>query len=488
MADPEQELVELAAACTHDPVRWAQLAYDWGRGELADYDGPRDWQAEMLAEIRDHLQNPATRHQPLMVARASGHGIGKSAGIGMVVNWALSTCEDTKVVITANTDTQLRTKTAPEVGKWQRLSITSHWLDVQATSVAARDKDHAKTWRADFVPWSEHNTEAFAGLHNKGKRIVLIFDEASAIADKVWEVAEGALTDEGTEIIWIAFGNPTRNVGRFRECFRRFKHRWKARQIDSRTVEGTNKEQIAKWAADYGEDSDFFKVRVRGMFPSMSARQFIGEADVAAAYGKVLRPEQYEFAPKILTVDPAWEGDDEFAIGLRQGLSFRILRTMPKNDNDLVAARVIADLEDEHKADAVFVDAGYGTGIVSAGQGMGRDWTLVWFAGASADIGCLNKRAEMWKAARDWLKSGGALPDDPQLRDELQAPEIVPRADGKVQIESKKDMKARGVPSPNRADALVLSFAFPVVKRNPLDAYRNDRGARGDYDPYRAMR
>ena len=166
------------------------------------------------------------------------------------MNWAVSTCEDTKVVITANTDTQLRTKTAPEVGKWQRLSITSHWLDVQATSVAARDKDHAKTWRADFVPWSEHNTEAFAGLHNKGKRIVLIFDEASAIADKVWEVAEGALTDEGTEIIWIAFGNPTRNVGRFRECFRRFKHRWKARQIDSRTVEGTNKEQIAKWATD----------------------------------------------------------------------------------------------------------------------------------------------------------------------------------------------------------------------------------------------
>ena len=488
MADPEQELVELAAACTHDPVRWAQFAYDWGHGELADYDGPRDWQAEMLAEIRDHLQNPATRHQPLMVARASGHGIGKSAGIGMVVNWALSTCEDTKVVITANTDTQLRTKTAPEVGKWQRLAITSHWLDVQATSVAARDKDHAKTWRADFVPWSEHNTEAFAGLHNKGKRIVLIFDEASAIADKVWEVAEGALTDEGTEIIWIAFGNPTRNVGRFRECFRRFKHRWNARQIDSRTVEGTNKEQIAKWAADYGEDSDFFKVRVRGMFPSMSARQFIGEADVAAAYGKVLRPEQYEFAPKILTVDPAWEGDDEFAIGLRQGLSFRILRTMPKNDNDLVAARVIADLEDEHKADAVFVDAGYGTGIVSAGQGMGRDWTLVWFAGASADIGCLNKRAEMWKAARDWLKSGGALPDDPQLRDELQAPEIVPRADGKVQIESKKDMKARGVPSPNRADALDLSFAFPVIQRIPLDAYRIDRGSRGDYDPYRAMR
>ncbi|THF64332.1 terminase [Pseudothauera rhizosphaerae] len=486
MADPDAELIELAAECSRDPLRWVGMAYDWGVGELADHPGPRAWQAEMLAEIRDHLQSPVTRFQPLMIARASGHGIGKSAAIGMVVNWALSTCEDAKVVITANTDTQLRTKTAPEVGKWQRTSITSHWLDVQATSVAAMDKDHAKAWRADFVPWSEHNTEAFAGLHNKGKRIVLIFDEASAISDKVWEVAEGALTDEDTEIIWLAFGNPTRNAGRFRECFRRFKHRWMTRQIDSRTVEGTNKEQIAKWAADYGEDSDFFKVRVRGMFPSMSARQFIGEADVSAAYGRVLRPEQYDFAPKILTCDPAWEGDDELVIGLRQGLAFRILHVMPKNDNDLVVAQKLAQFEDDEGADAVFVDAGFGTGIVSAGQGMGRSWTLVWFASASGDPGAFNKRAEMWKAARDWLKSGGAIPEDPQLRDELQAPEVVPRVDGKVQIEAKKDMKARGVPSPNRADALVLSFAFPVIKRHPPGVPQGQSS--NDYDPYAALR
>ena len=483
MTDIEAKKIALAKKCSRDPEQWARKAYWWGDGELADYSGPREWQSDIFRDIRDHLSDPKKRFQPLMIAVASGHGIGKSAAIGMVVNWALSTCDDCKVVITANTDNQLRTKTSPEVGKWNRVSITSNWFDVQATSISSRDKDHVKTWRADFTPWSENNTEAFAGLHNKGKRIVLIFDEASAIADKVWEVAEGALTDEGTEIIWLAFGNPTRNIGRFRECFRRFKHRWITRQIDSRTVEGTNKDQIAKWAEDYGEDSDFFKVRVRGMFPSMSARQFIGEADVTAAYGKVLQPQQYDFAPKILTVDPAWEGDDEFVIGLRQGLAFRVLHRMAKNENDLVAAQIIARHEDEEKADAVFVDAGYGTGIVSAGQGMGRDWVLVWFASASMDPGCLNKRAEMWKAARDWLKQGGALPADPTLRDELQAPEIVPRVDGKIQIESKKDMKARGIPSPNRADALVLSFAFPVVKKDPLDAYRTG-GAGREYDPY----
>lgn len=458
-------IAEAAARCRFDPLAWVRFAFDWGYGELTGYAGPRAWQAAAFGEIAAHLKNPETRHMPLMLARASGHGIGKSAFIGMLVNWALSTCDDCKVVLTSNTDTQLRTKTAPEVGKWMRLGITREWFDVSATSIAVRDKSHAKTWRADFVPWSEHNTEAFAGLHNKGKRILLVFDEASAIADKVWEVAEGALTDEETEIIWVAFGNPTRNTGRFRECFRRYKHRWNHAQIDSRTVEGTNKAQMAKWAEDYGEESDFFKVRVRGMFPSMSAQQFISETDVAAAYGRHVPESAYAFAPKIITVDPAWEGDDEFVIGLRQGLVFRILETFAKNDNDLIAAQKIARYEDELGADAVFVDAGFGTGIKSAGEGLGRFWTLVWFANKSDDAGCLNKRAQMWKAARDWLKDGGAIPDDPTLRDELQAPEIVPRADGKIQIESKKDMKARGVPSPNRADALVLSFAFPVLPR-----------------------
>jgi len=487
VSDANDELIELAAACTHDPLRWARMAFDWGVGELHDSEGPRQWQADVMTDIKAHLSNPDTRFMPLMLSVASGHGIGKSAGIGMLINWAMSTCEDCKVIVTANTDTQLRTKTSPEIGKWSRLSITNGWFNPQSASIASTDSEHSKTWRCDMVPWSEHNTEAFAGLHNQGKRIILIFDEASAIADKVWEVAEGALTDENTEIIWIAFGNPTRNTGRFRECFRRYKHRWICRQIDSRTVEGTNKAQIAKWAADYGEDSDFFKVRVRGLFPSMSSRQFISETDVSANYGRELRRDQYEFAPKILTVDPAWEGDDEFVIGLRQGLTFRILRTMQKNDNDLVAASIVAALEDDHQADAVFIDAGYGTGIVSAGQGMGRTWTLVWFASASSDPGCLNKRAEMWKKTRDWLKEGGCLPDDPTLRDELQAPEIVPRMDGKIQIESKKDMKARGIPSPNRADALCLSFAFPVAKRNPLDQCRN-KDKRGEYDPYARRR
>lgn len=489
MQTKQDEVIKLAAKYDKDPHAWSLSAWDWGVDALIDHPGPREWQIEVNKIIRDHLSDDETRFQPLKIAVASGHGIGKSAQIGMLVNWAMSTCEDCKVIVTANTDTQLKTKTSPEIAKWLRLSITSKWFEAQSTSIASRDSGHSREWRANFVPWSKQNTEAFAGLHNVGKRIVLIFDEASAIDDAVWSVAEGALTDANTEIIWIAFGNPTRNTGRFRECFRKYRHRWVSRQIDSRSVPGTNQDEINRWIEDYGIDSDFVKVRVRGMFPSMSAKQFIATEDVDIARGRELRNEQFSFAPKILTCDPAWEGDDPLVIGLRQGLLFKVLRKIPKNDNDIQVANILANLEDEHKADAVFIDAGYGTGIASAGSTMGRDWTLVWFSGTSSDIGCLNKRAEMWKLMRDWLKAGGCIPDDPELYDELISPETVPRLDGKIQLESKKDMKSRGLPSPNKADALCLSFAFPVSTKQVggFNHRPRDTAVRG-HDPFRVMK
>jgi hypothetical protein len=208
-------------------------------------------------------------------------------------------------------------------------------------------------------------------------------------------------------------------------------------------------------------------------------------SDVDAALGKHLREGQYAFAPKILTCDPAWDGDDELVIGFRQGLRFDVLRVIPKNDNDVQIANLLALLEDEHEADAVIIDLGYGTGIYSAGQTMGRDWLLADFGSASPDAGCLNLRAFMWREMRDWLKAGGAIPDDKVLYADLIAPQTVPRADGVIQLEAKKDMKKRNLPSPNRADALALSFAFPVSRKQHLRAnpWETIRG----HDPYEAI-
>lgn len=480
--DPNDEIIRLAASCRFDPKRWSRLGWDWGHGALEKHTGPRAWQDDINQIIADHLSDPETRFQPLQISVASGHGIGKSAEMGMLSNWAMSCWDDARIVTTANTEGQLRTKTAPEIGKWFRMSLTAHWFDVQAMSIKARDPLHGDSWRQDFIPWSEHNTEAFAGLHNESKIILLLFDEASKIHDKVWEVAEGALTDENTVIIWIVFGNPTRNSGRFRECFRRFRHRWVNRQIDSRTVPGTNKAYLQRLVDDHGEDSDLVKVRVRGQFPSQSAMQFISETDADKARHVHLRKEQYSFAPVILGVDPAWTGDDNLEIMLRQGLYSKSLATIARNDNDVEVANLIARLEDEHQADAVFVDAGYGTGIVSAGQVMGRTWRLIWFSGKPVDPGYLNQRAYMWGMGKQWLKAGGAIdPQDEEFYQDIVGPETVPRLDGKIQLESKEDMKERGLPSPNKGDAWALTFAEPVAKK-----LRPAMGSNGQPSPHQA--
>jgi hypothetical protein len=199
------------------------------------------------------------------------------------------------------------------------------------------------------------------------------------------------------------------------------------------------------------------------------------------ARGKHLRPDQYNFAPVILSLDNAWTGEDEVVIYKRQGLASSMLMSFRKNNDDVQVAGYLAKFEDEHKADAVFIDIGYGTGVFSAGKSWGRKWTLVSFAGESGDIGYLNKRAEMWALMRDWLKDGGAIPDDEILVQELCGPEYQVRLDGKIKLESKDDMKKRGLSSPNRADALALTFAFPV-RPKVLDKNKTLEFANHKYD------
>lgn len=466
----EDQLIDEIADCTHDPVRLAEGSYEWGKNELYGSTGPRPWQAGVLAEIGNHLSNPATRFQPCMVAVASGHGIGKSALVSMVIHWAVSTCEDCKVIVTANTGTQLATKTVPEIHKWFRLSINAHWWEMKATSITVKDPEHSKLWRVDAIPWSENNTEAFAGLHNKGKRILLIFDEASAIADSVWQVAEGALTDEDTEIIWLAFGNPTQNTGRFRECFGKLKHRWKTFQIDSRTVEGTNKAQIEKWIADYGEDSDFVRVRVRGEFPRAGSSQFISSDVVAAA--RRYRSEGHNGLPKVLSVDVARFGDDQTVIGYRQGRKAVILAKLRGLDNVQVAERVIEFMGKE-KPDAVVVDTdGLGTGVHDQIKYRGYSERLFEFHGGATPndpAAYFNRRAEVWGLMRDWLNSEAEIPDDSELCDQLCALEYGFSNKGQIQLERKEDLKKRfpELGSPDCADMLAMTFAVKVAPPAP---------------------
>lgn len=467
--EKHDELIEALGALTHDPLAFVYFAYPWGEPgtPLEDMEGPDEWQIQILKDIGEQLKKGKDLQTAIQEAVASGHGIGKSALISWLIHFAISTHENTRGVVTANTEGQLRTKTWPELSKWHNMFIAKDLFTYTATAIFSSDKDYEKTWRIDAIPWSKNSPESFAGLHNQGNRILVLFDEASAIDDVIWEVTEGALTDANTEIIWCAFGNPTRNSGRFRECFRKYRKFWNTYQIDSRTVKISNKAKIEEWLEAYGEDSDFFKVRVRGVFPSASDLQFISTEIADKAQKQVYKPGQFEHLPVIIGVDPAWTGSDSLEIVMRQGYYMKSLASIPKNDDDWRMAQLIAQFEDEYKADAVFIDMGYGTGIYSIGKQLGRKWRLIEFGGKSNDPVYLNMRAYMWGQMKEWLREGGSIPpNDQALYDDIVGPEAIIDKNGHIQLESKKDMKDRGLPSPNKGDALALTFAARVVKKS----------------------
>lgn len=467
--DLTEEVFALTASVRRDPLAFARKFYPWGKGELKLSEGPRKWQANILTVLRDHLQNPAKRYQPCRVAVASGKGIGKSALVSMIVDWAMSTCNDCKVVVTANTGTQLATKTVPEVTKWTRLSLNSFWWECKATSITSLQRGHEREWRTDFIPWSKENMEAFSGLHNYDKRMVIIFDEASGIDDKIWDNVETTMGDAHTEIIWIAFGNPTRSSGRFRECFGKNKEYWKRFQIDARDVEGTNSEEHARQVEAHGEDSYHVRIWIRGEFPLVGSDQFIPPADVDAA--RKNDAQGYEGLPLVLACDVARFGDDQSVIGYRRGRKAVILEKLRGKDTAVVGDRVIHWME-QTKADAVVVDCdGLGAGTFDHIKYRGYDKDssgrkrLFEFHGQGTPNDAkkyFNKRTEVWGEMRDWLVSAD-IPNDPELADDLVGPLYAYNSKGQICLEQKDDMKERGLASPDCGDMLAMTFAVKVA-------------------------
>lgn len=489
MDDFERQLTQDIAEFQHDPIGFVLYAFPWGKEgtELAKHPGPRAWQRETLELMGEKLRAGGTVEEAIQIATASGHGIGKSALVAMVIMWALSTREDTRGVVTANTEKQLVSKTWPELAKWHRMSVVSHWFTFTATALYSTQTEHEKTWRVDAIAWSLTNTEAFAGLHNEGKRVLLIFDEASAIPDAIWEVSEGALTDADTEILWLAFGNPTRNTGRFRECFGKRRHRWEHRQIDSRTVEGTNKAQLDKWVVDYGEDSDFVRIRVHGIFPRAGVNQFIG-TDLVEEAQKRRIDVQDPGAPFVLGCDIARFGDDQNVVRGRQGRNARCMPPVKWRGMDTVfTAGKIAEIIDRTNPEAVFIDGGgIGGAVVDILKSRNYKVIEVNFGGkAKNEQDFYNKAAEMYQAVKDWLPTG-QLDDDSELADDLTAREYGFDKDGRIQLEKKDDMKKRGLPSPDDGDAFALTFAEPVQRKDTgtsRNALSRQRTAQSDYNP-----
>lgn len=497
--DLDLQLADQCGQFYADPLGWVLWAFDWGHGELEGFDGPDDWQREWLREVgaavRERRFDGVAPVDPIREATASGHGIGKSALTAWVILWIASTRPHCKGIVTANTGDQLRTKTWGELGKWRSRCLVGHWFEYNngKGSMSLYHVDYPESWRVDAQTCREENSEAFAGLHAANSTPFYIFDEASAVPDSIWEVAEGGLTDG--EPMFFVFGNPTRNDGRFRECFTRQSHRWNPHQIDSRTAKMTNKRLIEQWKQDWGEDSDFFRVRVKGQFPRGGDMQFIA-SDIVFDAMKRDAGHYLGDDPLIMGVDLARGGGDNCRIGFRRGFdaksekSYRIPGEKSRDSSRVVS--LLVTVLDRHKPDVTFLDAtGLGGPIGDRLRQLGYHVIDVHFGGkADDDRLYANKTAEMGARLKDWLIAGGSIPDDPELEKELTCREFGHNDRDQLVLERKKDVKKRLGISPDWADQMYLLFAHAVPPRDvergkALDSLPGTRsiGSGEDYDP-----
>ena len=474
-----------------DPEAFVLLAFPWGQANtpLERFDGPRKWQRRVLRMLRDHIA--ANRGQlemdTLRAAVSSGRGIGKSALVSWLILWMLTTRIGSTVMVSANSEAQLRGVTWGELTKWAAMAINSHWWEISATKlvpaqwltqIVERDlKKGTRYWAAEGRLWSEENPDAYAGTHNMDG-MMLIFDEASGIADAIWPVGAGFFTENILDRYWLAFSNPRKNTGYFFECFHAKRDFWKTMQIDARTVEGTDPRVYQQIIDEYGEDSPQARVEVYGEFPAQGEDQFISPRLVEDAEKRPAWKDPS--AAIVLGVDPARSGADSTVIVARQGRDLLAIRRYRGDDTMTVVGHVIEAIEDFQPALTVIDEGGLGYGILDRlveQRYKVRGVNFGWKAKSSIMWG--NKRAELWGTMRDWLKSA-SIPKDRQLKTDLTAPKTKPDSSGTVYLESKKDMKSRGLASPDAADALACTFAFPLAHREynakPERRTVNERG------------
>lgn len=516
IASPAQETALLTdiLALKDDPVGFAHYAYPWGRKGTPFEHGLRRWQAEELKALGDHTLEQAHRFEmglPLQVwkaAYASGRGPGKSAMFGIVAHWHMSTRIGAPTIVAANTETQLRTKTFPEFGVWFGAGINAHWFTIETMRIVPAPwlleqvrklpEDGGlgidpKYWYVSGQTWSEDNPDAFAGAHSP-YGMLLLFDEASGIHFKVWDVAEGFFTEINPYRFWLAASQRRHRQGRFHEIFEEPKGvgaDWRARTLSTRGMEGIDQSVIENQIKARGIDSDFVRVEVLGLPPRTSEDQFIPWDAVKAAQRNQIQPDYGE--PLILGVDPAPRG--RTAWRFRQGRNARdcvgsaTFGAWDGLDNVQIAEKV-KQFNIRFNPDAICIDFGMGTGVIDI---LKRDSAIrpklheVKFGDAphdGRDSEWGSHAIELWARVRDWLPGGMVEQDDGSRGTFSQQAtdrgwRWSGREEGKKILETKEDMHKRGVASPDDVDALACTMEVNPARRDDQRAGRKVRIADG---------
>jgi hypothetical protein len=327
------------------------------------------------------------------------------------------------------------------------------------------------------------NPDAMRGLRLDG----VVIDEVAQIRPEVWQdVIQPTLADRKG---WAIFIGTPNGINLFSEIYfaAELLPEWHAAKYTVYDTDALDPDEVARLKRDMPERA--FSREFLCDFAAGGEDQLISLGEVEKASRRTIKEEDIKASSRVLGVDPARFGDDKTIVTLRQGLKAFEPWVYQGLDNMEVAG-VVARIIEEHQPDAVFVDAGAGAGIIDRLRQLGYDVIEVPFSGrAGRDDLFVNKRAEMWWAMKEWIHSGGVIPDNIALKQELATPTYKYTQQGKRQLESKDQIKERLMgASPDRADALALTFAHPVARRRErtlFDDLQDGRQKKGfDYDPY----
>lgn len=411
---------------------------------------PDPWQAELMMAVARGERRVSVR---------SGHGVGKSTTVAILCIWYLLTRYPVKIVITAPTSAQLFDALFAEIKRWvnvlppqvqQLLNVKSDRVEIAAAPETGFIS--ARTSRAE-------SPEALQGIH--ADNVLLIADEASGVPEAVFEAAAGSMS--GEEACTILLGNPTRSSGFFFDTHNRLKDQWWTRRVSCVDSPRVSAAYVDEMKLRYGEDSNAFRVRVLGEFPLSDDDTVIPMHLIEAAMARDLVED--ERAPAIWALDVARFGTDRSALAKRRGQVITEIKKWAGLDLMQLTGAVVAEYQATQahlRPVEILVDSiGLGSGVVDRLRELKLPCRGVNVSESPSMKGTYqNLRAELWFATKAWLEQRGCkLIRDEDLMAELAGPRFKFSSSGKLQVESKDDMRKRGLRSPDLADAVCLTMA-----------------------------
>ena len=439
-------------------------------------EGPALFAQQALGASPTEQQWQASRElvKSRRVSIRSGHGTGKSAFMAWSILWALVCYHPVKVPVTAPTGHQLSDVLWAELAMWWRKMPPDLMAEFEWAAERFYRKDVPQEAFAAARTSRPEKPEALQGFH--AENVVFVIDEASGIPDEVFQVAEGALSTDGAFVVMAA--NPTRMDGYFYDSHHKQRGRWAALHWNAEDSPLVSRDYIEDMAAKYGRESAIYRIRVRGEF----AGNPDGVIPLDLIEGAISR-EVNAYGPERWGLDVARFGEDRTALAKRHGNSM-LVPVKAWRGKDLMQTAGLVKIEYDNaqrKPEAICVDViGLGAGVADRMRELGLPVVAVNVAESPSASERYNRlRDELWFKAREWFAGRDVkIVKDDELTAELTMPNYKVLSTGKIQVESKDEIKKRagGNRSPDLADAFCLTFAMGGSKRKWAPLKYNDMG------------